>query len=679
MRGVRARLPAALVPGAVTALLVSSCTVLGNDQDDADAPGISGIGNEAAESAPDEGNALDTESTTAAVFVEQRCEFELPARTNPRCGTVTVPMDWATGTGQVSLAVAVFESTAADPAADPVVYLEGGPGGHALETSRFVAADLIDPLLERGDVVFFDQRGAGLSAPRLDCFEIRELDRELEDSPDLDRSEVERRSLAAIAACGSRFQAEGIDLAAFNSINNAHDVEAIRVALGYDRWNLLGVSYGTRLGLEVLRQHPDGVRSAVLDSVLPPQADRALENPSTFLASYDAVVAACAAEASCAAGGDLGSRIESLARRYEADPAEVEVRDYLAGTSDRVRLEGDAIVDLVTQALYTPYWFTDLPELVTELEAGELEAASEFLSRQRTNEPFVSVGMFYAIECNEEIAFSDPADVAAAVPADPFGLQDRFEYASNLGTNAFDTCAAFGFTEAPPSSIEPVISDVPALLMAGRFDPVTPVAWAEQAAETLDNSFLVVAPHASHGVSPGRCGMDVVRQFLDAPDREPNSECFNDEPFSFLGAPRAVNLETFSYDSAVGAVVSGLRPQDWDGGDLLGDSYRQESLLDPTLLFQLTGNLSLNEVVVDYLSNVFGIQLGTSVRVPGPRGRGWDHRQGRSERAAAEIYRTTMAGFPVVVMLVSGPAELDHNIETVLLPALQAIEVEPVP
>lgn len=389
---------------AVIAVVASACVIpRGGGEDSApDDPADNGadeaLGAEAGDPEPSEGEPGESGSGADIVvdarFTEGPCRFQAPADTSPRCGTVSVPVDWKTGEGAIDIAVAVYASTVTDPAADPVVYLEGGPGGHALETTRFVNGDLLQPLLDRGDVIFLDQRGAGLSEPELGCTEVTELGRELEDTPGLDVDEVNERFHDSLRACRTRLEADGIDLDAFNTVNNAHDVEAVRVALGYDQWNLLGISYGTKLALEIMRQHPDGVRTAVIDSVFPQAVDSVRDNPITFLASLDAVVAACAAEPACAAEGDLRQRLIDVVQRYEEDPVQVEIQDFLNGTSDDVFVEGDTLIGIVTQALYSPYWFTDLPELVSELEAGETAAVASYLSQQRTNEPFFTDGMF---------------------------------------------------------------------------------------------------------------------------------------------------------------------------------------------------------------------------------------------------------------------------------------------
>jgi pimeloyl-ACP methyl ester carboxylesterase len=611
-----------------------------------------------------------------ATFAEGPCQFTEPTGTEPRCGTVTVPLDWETGEGTMTLAVAVFPSTADAPADDPVAYLEGGPGGHSLDTVQFIGPDLVEPLAARGDVVFFDQRGVGLSEPALACDEVTTLQRELEDDPDVSEAESDTRFAEALQQCSERITESGVDLAQFTSVNNAHDVEAIRVALGYDRWNLLGISYGTRLGLEVLRQHPDHVRSVVLDSVLPPQADGVVENPATFLDSFQAVVDTCAAEPACAAQGDLGERLGAVIADLEAEPVEIEIQNIMTGETDTIFADGFTLLGIVTQALYSPSWFTDLPELVTELEAGGTASLVTFLSQIRSTEAYLSDGMFYATVCNEEVPFSDRAEAEAAVPDDPFDLteSDTFDFASNVGPNAFDTCEAFGSTPAGSSAGEAVESDVPTLLMTGSFDPVTPPAFAEMAAATLTNSSLVVAPKGSHGISPTECGMSIVTSFLDDPDGPADGSCLESETFSFVAdpSPEAPELVEFTYTEA-GATFSGVRPEGWrDGGS--GDFYRNESFLDTAQLVYLSGESQAGALLA-YVEQQWDVDLIGTEEWVDPSGEVWQHRSAIGPDLAFEWYERDFDGRQLTVVMAAAPEQIAYLSSQILVSALDEIEV----
>ena len=252
----------------------------------------------------------------------------------------------------------------------PIVYLEGGPGAHALDTLQFQFTEIWDPLLDDFDLIFFDQRGTGFSEPSLRCPELTRVTRDAEDDPSLAPAQLQALGDEALGACASGFRNRGIDTAQYNTVNNARDADAIREALGYDEWNLLGISYGTRLALDMMRQFPETIRSAVIDSVYPPQVDATKEQSQTFLDSFELVSAACDAEPACAAEGNLSERLIAAAADLEAQPREVEVVNFLTGATDTVQANGDAVVGLVAGGLYSPFAFTDWPELLTDLESG---------------------------------------------------------------------------------------------------------------------------------------------------------------------------------------------------------------------------------------------------------------------------------------------------------------------
>ncbi len=685
----------------VSGLTLMACVGLGEDADpDGAGGGTSAQADDDPSSTDSSGGAgtADQQSPPTEVpdpiefdpiFADGSCPSGLPLQLEPRCGTVEVPMDWSTGEGTVILPVAVFPSTAAEPAADPVVYLEGGPGGHALETLAFSTEDLLLPLLARSDVVVFDQRGAGLAEPALACPEVTEATRQLEDIPIISDAEAKRRYYDALGACRNRLGSSDIDLADFNSFNNAHDTDAIRRALDYPEWNLFGVSYGTKLGLESMRRHPDGIRAVVLDSVYPPEVDSVAENPVTFTESYERVARACRAEAACDSQGDLMERFEDLVHDLQINPVRVEITDFVSGEEDEMYLTGDVLIGIVVQALYSPDWFTDLPELATDLEAGGLRVVEQFLSQQRTSERFVSEGMFYAFSCREEISFSDPATVVD--PPDPFGLRDTFDLASNTGTNAFASCAVFDNGQAAAEANEPVVSDIPTLLLAGAFDPVTPVSWAERAAGGLSDSHLVVAPSASHGVFATPCGMSVVVAFIDDPASAPDSSCLAAERLQFVG-PSPETIEVVAAEYVVepwGAAVTTVRPEGWTTGSLSGDQYRQQSFLDPTQLFQLAGDSSLGQNLAQFIEQQWNLTLSPTAPFTGSSTAGalrpseldsqWSRRTGSGAGVAVEWFETEVdadSGIVAYVILVSSTAEQLALVDQVLAPALRAITIE---
>ena len=236
--------------------------------------------------------ALGARAHAAPPFEPGACAFPLPpSRTaaSVRCGALVVPENRDEPTGRtLRLAVAVFKNPSATTASDPIVYLSGGPGGSALEYLRYTFDPLFAGLSPSGrDVVVFDQRGVGVSQPALDCA-------------------LETGTLDDWLSCGERLRATA-DLGQYHTAWNAADVNDLRIALGYDRINLWGASYGTRLALDVMRDYPQAVRSVVLDSVYPPDVDLQVDAPANAQRAFDHLFASCAAEASCAAAfPDLG-------------------------------------------------------------------------------------------------------------------------------------------------------------------------------------------------------------------------------------------------------------------------------------------------------------------------------------------------------------------------------------
>jgi len=211
-----------------------------------------------------------------ATIAETACRFEQPSAARADCFDLIVPENWDTPTSgpTVTLHVARFRARAANASPDPVVYLEGGPGGHALAPLAFSYPALFKEFTTTRDVIVFDQRGAGLSEPALDCPGITEVTF-AQVTSNISPEAVAASSIEAVEQCREDLLQENIDLSRYNSVSSAADLEAMRTLLEVEEWNLYSISYGTRLAQTAMRLYPDGIRSAVLDSILPTNADMA--------------------------------------------------------------------------------------------------------------------------------------------------------------------------------------------------------------------------------------------------------------------------------------------------------------------------------------------------------------------------------------------------------------------
>src|SRR6185436_10045578 len=206
--------------------------------------------------------------------------------------------------GTVDLAVVIVKSDSATPAADPLVFLQGGPGGGGTDFTAALTrmpGGPLDAVLAKRDVLSIDQRGVGRSVPLLDCPEAN--------MPGMGGmggmggmmppGMVVDINATPLGKCRARLIGMGIDLNQYTTAAAADDVDDVRKALGYKQWNLLGGSYGTRLALEVVRRHPEGVRTLLLDSVAPPDVDLLAEAGPNNVRVLEGVYATCAAQPEC--------------------------------------------------------------------------------------------------------------------------------------------------------------------------------------------------------------------------------------------------------------------------------------------------------------------------------------------------------------------------------------------
>jgi pimeloyl-ACP methyl ester carboxylesterase len=267
----------------------------------------------------------------------------VPFPQNARCGFLVVPENRSRPEGPtIRLAVAIVPAVSPQPAPDPIVHLTGGPGGSAiLEAQR-----LVDAGFNRDrDLIVMDQRGTFLSEPALTCEVIDRFNRRQVALP-LDSRGTRRRHVAATRKCRRQLVARGIDIAAYNTTENAADFADLRRALGYDRWNLFGVSYGADLALTIMRDHPEGLRSVILDSTVPPSVASLSELWPNARDGFQNIFRACTAQARCRRSfPKLERTFTRLVRRLESDPVMTTVPDPATGQPTPVALDGGALAN----------------------------------------------------------------------------------------------------------------------------------------------------------------------------------------------------------------------------------------------------------------------------------------------------------------------------------------------
>jgi pimeloyl-ACP methyl ester carboxylesterase len=617
-----------------------------------------------------------------ATFEEADCAFEIPADRQVTCGYLQVPevRDDATNQNVVRLHVAIFASKSANPAPDPLVYLEGGPGGDALEAVPYVFEERFAPFLAERDFIMFDQRGTGYSQPSLDCPEYKELSLDLLDQV-LPPAEEERQFLDVMEACHERLVDEGIDLGAYDSAASAADLDDLRQALGYEQWNLLGISYGTRLALTTMRDYPQGLRSVVLDSTYPPQVNIVTETPANLERALDVFFAACAADEACnETYPNLRDVFFDLVDQVNAEPITVPVFHALNHQEYQARLAGDDLVGVLFQGLYSEEIIPLLPKFIYDTTAGEYDLLSSLLSNLIISDEFVSIGMNFSVQCQEEIPFATEEEAQAAAEAYP-ELESYFETSATSGETAFATCALWNVPQAPALENEAVSSDVPTVILSGELDPITPPAWGAQVHDNLPNSTYFTFPGLGHGVSvAGDCPRAVVMDFLADPSSPPDAACIAEmsgPAFVTPGSGPAVELVPFTTD-LFGTQLSGVVPQGWEEVST-GIFARQQTALDQTALLQQAAPGIDPQQFLDLLTSQLGLDEHLApVASQQAGGRTWDLYATDAQGVLVDIglAQDEGQGITYVVLLFSHEAERDALYESVFLPALEAIQVD---
>ena len=315
-----------------------------------------------------------------AVVSLEACPRPLPANeiegVSLICGRVKVPEDRSRAGGRtVSLAFAVLKATSRYPEADPVIYLQGGPGGSAVAQIPLIER-IFRPWRDRRDVLMFDQRSAGISGLSSSCANMLATN-----AYDIVRPDPATTLPALAKQCVSELEKEGVPLAVYNTTQNALDVPLVVKALGYGDYNLYGISYGTKLALEVMRVAPQGLRSVIIDGVAPSWINLynsfALKNDE----AVQIVVDQCAADKACnEAYPDLG--------RIFNEAFEKAAKGEIVFQGQKMSVEGVAAPIISRNGKYDSAPITRfIPAYVYELWRGKEMPTVELLSAAKLDMP----------------------------------------------------------------------------------------------------------------------------------------------------------------------------------------------------------------------------------------------------------------------------------------------------
>jgi pimeloyl-ACP methyl ester carboxylesterase len=440
-----------------------------------------------------------------------------------RCGELTVPENRARPNGKtITIAVAIAKAASPTPQKDPILYLNGGPGGTSTVTANLWVQTGFNA--DR-DAIFIDQRGTYHSQPSLTCPDLEQYIDTLQTRSFFDpgtRSAAE----AAVKAYHEKITGAGWDPAAYNTRESAADIADLRAVLDIPSWNIYGVSYGTYLALEVLRTHPQGIRSLVLDSVVPPQQSALVGFWRWSALGYEHLLHACDRQAACqAAYPNLRTEFVQAINTLETTPATVTIRT--SSGPKTIVVDGFSVANAMVLPSNSPGIMQELPRAIHTAAHGDTSLIANIVGEESTH-GVLSFGLEYGVFCGEHLAYSTTAEALAeakkALPGFPDSvLTPRLP---QLPTLQWD-CATWNVPQVTALARSAVTSDVPTLVLAGALDAITPPENGEAVLPGLSRSQYVEVPGSGHNTLrwQGACTAPLMNAFLKSPTSPVDTAC----------------------------------------------------------------------------------------------------------------------------------------------------------
>jgi len=433
------------------------------------------------------------------------CELSQPnsgLSTAAWCATFPVPENRTDPHSRlIRLKLAVLRSRAQVDSKDMLVFLAGGPGQAATDSAATVA-DALRALRSHRNVLLLDQRGTGGSNP-LQCKEPDDTsDATEDDSLDADRMR------AAASDCLKQLSRHA-DPRYYTTTIAAQDLEDVRKALGAPQFDLIGVSYGTRLAQQYVMHYPAGVRSVVLDSAVPNTVALGQDFARNLDDALKAQFARCTAQPACKRQfGDPDQTLYQLRDALRANPHQVSFRDPQTYKTVKRVLNENALASVVRMFAYTPQTAALLPLSIDSAahgDVGPLLGQAKVLSGDLSE--LAGSGMQYSVMCSEDVDLLRPRKQDAG---------------TILGTQMIDAmkaiCSVWPRGSRPADFHAPLQTDKPVLLLAGQYDPVTPPRYAEEIARGLPNARVLVLKGQAHSVMAAGCTPRLIQHFVEKLD-----------------------------------------------------------------------------------------------------------------------------------------------------------------
>ena len=467
---------------------------------------------------------------------------DLDTKFDMECGYVVVPEFYnGESTRELKLGVTRLKSSNGTTVS-PLFMLLGGPG-QSFESDYFrnFQPEILGNILEERDIILLSQRGTKNTDTFLDCPEFYSGSW-VATEQGLDAEAINNLETETLQNCIDGFKAQGVDLNAYNSVENAADVNAARQALGYDRIIYYGASYGSQLGQHVMRDFPQILEAVVLDGAAPLARkswveDRALDAQW----GIDNLTALCQADEKCNQAYDIPALLEATAALFADGPLTFSyTHPDNPSISFDLEMTEAALFEVIHGQQGSGIGAFSLPAFLWQLSQEGAAVIDENLvpalggsivaSRDRT-EGEEAILMHLAMVCSDDRVNS----------MDDVNIEGVGEYARVAGQSLSElyalACPLLDVQELPDATDENVTLDVPTLLLAGDLDIATPTFRTQQVADALPNDTFVIFPGRTHVQLNGanQCAGQIMTQFVLDPTAPLDTSCAKEpSPYSFV-------------------------------------------------------------------------------------------------------------------------------------------------
>ena len=435
----------------------------------------------------------------------KECRLESPTEGGSvaaRCGWLEVlenrPQRGTSASGRkIRLHVAVIPALRLQPAPDPLFILSGGPGQAASDYYTTMSAAFGRIRRDR-DIVLVDQRGTGRSN-RLDCAFDEDTDF---GSSDPQRLQEQARNCIAAMPGDPRYYTTSVAV---------RDLDEVRQGLGYASVNFYAISYGTRVAQHFIRRYPDRVRSAILDGVVPVDLALGPDIPLQAQRALDALFDRCAGDVACRSRfPTLRDDFNALRERLHAAPVKMQIPDPLTAKMTNASFGIPELSTAVRLLSYSDETASVLPLLIHQAEVDRQPQGmlAQYLMISHSLETQIANGMHFAVTCSEDSRrwAEQPVDAKAA---------QKLYLGSALMNGMSAICSVWPRGPVDKDFNVPLHSDVPALLLSGENDPVTPAAYGARAVTGFTHGRHIVLPGQGHGQLAAGCMPRLVAQFIE--------------------------------------------------------------------------------------------------------------------------------------------------------------------